>query len=378
MSSNKILNMEEKIKIFVDCHIFDKNFEGTRTYITGLYQELIKDNSKTFYFAAKNTAILEEVFGTAENVKYLELAHKNKFYRLLVDIPKLIKANNIQYAHFQYIVPPIKYCKYINTIHDLLFLEYPQYFPWMYRVKNKFLFKWSVKHSDIIFTVSEYSKQQIQRLFNIDNVVITPNAVNDVFFAEYNKETIKLSVAKKYKIEDYFIYISRWEPRKNHNFLLEVFVENNYYRDFFLVLVGKRDLINKKFNNLYNSLPESIKNKIIILENLSFDDLQLLVKGAEVSIYPSIAEGFGIPILEAAAAGIPSLYSNRTAMKDFSFLHDNGFDPFDKNDLNEKIKINLNKGKKMNNVEIIKEKYNWKYSALLFLEELNNNSSKTK
>jgi len=362
--------MEEKTRIFVDCHIFDKNFEGTGTYITGLYQELIKDKNIIYFFAAKNTSILKETFGNHENVNYIKLKSKNKFYRLLIDIPKLIKRNNIDYAHFQYIVPPIKYCKYINTIHDLLFIEYPQYFPWLYRVKNKFLFKYSAKLSDIILTVSPYSKQQIQEKFNIKKIAITPNAVNNVFFETYDKETIKLKVKNKYEIDNYFIYVSRWEPRKNHHFLLKVFLENNYYEFFFLVLIGKRDLPNNKFERLYNSLPNSIKKKIIILEDVDFNDIQLLVKGAALSIYPSIAEGFGIPPLEAAAAQIPSLYAHTTAMKDFSFLHNSEFDPFNKLDLQQKIKIKL-KENTQNYSEIIKQKYNWEKSAQNFVKEIN-------
>lgn len=370
--------MEEKVKIFVDCHIFDKNFEGTRTYITGLYQELIKDKSKIYFFAANNVAILELVIGNQENVKFLELKSNNKFYRLLIEIPKLIKQNNIDYAHFQYIVPPIKNCKYINTIHDLLFLEYPKYFPWTYRIKNKFLFKYSAKRSDIILTVSDYSKDQIQKYFNINTVGITPNAVDDAFFEEYNKEKVKLKIREKYHIEDYFIYVSRWELRKNHHFLLEVFIENKYYHDFFLVLIGKRDLPNNRFDIVYNSLPESIQKKIIILEKVNFEDLQLFIKGASLSIYPSIAEGFGIPPLEAAAAGIPSLYSNTTAMKDFIFLHDSEFDPFDKSDLNQKITFKLKQKTQINYSETIKKKYNWKKSALNFVSELNSDIQKTK
>ena len=370
--------MEVRIKIFVDCHIFDKNFEGTRTYITGLYQELIKDKRIDFFFAAENIEILRETFGNNSNVNYLKLYSKNKFYRLLFDIPKLIKKNKIDYAHFQYIVPPVKYCKYINTIHDLLFLEYPEYFPWLYRVKNKFLFRESAKLSNIVFTVSEYSKEQIQKRFGIQNVSITPNAVNDVFFEKFDKEVIKAKVKVSFNLEDYFIYVSRWELRKNHHFLLEVFVENKFYNNFSLVLVGKKDLPNPKFDKLYESLPISIKEKIVILEKVDFEQLQLLIRGARLSIYPSIAEGFGIPPLEAAATGITSLYANRTAMVDSNFLKNREFDPFDKIDLKEKIELKLKNNESIDYSELIKENYNWKKSAFNYLRALTKPTTKYK
>ena len=181
----------KKTKIFVDCHVFDGNFQGTTTYLKGLYTELLKDKTKQFYFGASNTAFLETIFGTHENLTYLAYKAKNKFYRLLFDIPRIIKNNKIDFAHFQYVIPPIKTCKYIVTIHDVLFLDFPEYFPLSYRIKNKFLFKTSAKHSDIVLSVSDYSKQQIQKNFGIKKVTITPNAVDPVILKHMIKKTSK-------------------------------------------------------------------------------------------------------------------------------------------------------------------------------------------
>ena len=90
--------------------------------------------------------------------------------------------HNIDYAHFQYVIPPIKKCKYIVTIHDVLFLDFPQYFPFLYRLKNNLLFKYSAKKSDIVLTVSQYSKERIEMHFNINDVKIIPNAVDLTYF----------------------------------------------------------------------------------------------------------------------------------------------------------------------------------------------------
>ena len=151
------------VNLFVDCHVFDGNLQGTTTYLKGLYQELINDKSKNFFLAAHNIENLQSIFGIHENVIYLQYSSKNKFVRLLFDIPKLIRQNKIDYAHFQYIVPPTKSCKYIVTIHDVLFLDFPQYFPLFYRIKNKLFFKYSANKSDIVLTVSQYSKEKIEK-----------------------------------------------------------------------------------------------------------------------------------------------------------------------------------------------------------------------
>ena len=78
----------QKTKIFVDCHVFDGNFQGTTTYLKGLYSELLKDKRQQFFFGATNTAFLETIFGKHDNLTYVSYKAKNKYYRLSIDIPE--------------------------------------------------------------------------------------------------------------------------------------------------------------------------------------------------------------------------------------------------------------------------------------------------
>ncbi len=182
----------------MDCHVFDGSFQGTTTYLKGIYSEFISDKGFHFFLVSNDKDELKNVFGRHKNVTYLEFKFKNKYLRLLYDIPSIIKKNNIDFAHFQYIVPPIKLCRYIVTVHDIIFIDYPQYFPLSYRIKNKFLFKWSALSSDIVLTVSEFSKSQINKHFDIKDVTVTHNAVDPVFFEHYDKISIKKQINNKY------------------------------------------------------------------------------------------------------------------------------------------------------------------------------------
>lgn len=358
--------INNKSTFFVDCHVFDGNLQGTTSYIKGLYQELINDKSNTFFLAAFDVENLQTVFGTHENVFYLKYKSKNKYIRLLFDVPKLIKINAIDYAHFQYIVPPIKKCKYIVTIHDVLFLDFPVYFPLFYKIKNKLLFKASAKYSDVVLTVSEYSKKQIEKHFNISKITITPNAIDPVYFQTYDKTIIKELVKEKFKATNYFIYVSRWEPRKNHDRLLKAFVENNYYKNYNLVFVGDKAIENKQYNDYYTTLPKEIKASIFNFNKVNFQDLLLLVRGADLSIYPSIAEGFGIPPLESLAANVPTICSNTTAMSDFDFFDTCFFNPLDLEDLKSKIQIGLNDTQVFQKRDAMQSKFSWKEAAEQF------------
>lgn len=362
--------MPKPLNIFVDCHVFDGSFQGTTTYLKGMYLEMLKDKSLNYYFAANDVQKIRSVFGEHDNVHYLKYSSHNKFYRLLIDIPRLIKANKIDFAHFQYIVPPIKNCRYINTIHDVLFLDYPNYFPLSYQIKNKWLFKWSAKKSDINLTVSEFSKLRIQKHFGLQDILITPNAVDPIYYESYDKAVFKQKVKQSYGLDRYWLYISRWEPRKNHDTLLKVFVENQFYKTFSLVFIGDKSIENNAYNAYYEALSEEIKSKILTLNKVDFQQLLTILRGADLSVYPTHAEGFGIPPLESIAAGIPTACSNTTAMQDFTFLKKNQFDPAEKENMATVIKQTLAENLDISIVEHLKMQYDWELSAQILLNAI--------
>jgi len=364
--------LNDKTKIFVDCHVFDKGFQGTTTYIQGLYLELIKDKNKSFYLASSNSERLKEIFGDHENIIYIQYKSTNAYIRLLFEIPLIIFRNKIDFAHFQYRVPPIKLCKYIVTTHDVLFEDFPKDFPILNRLESFINYKMSAKVSDIILTVSEYSKKQIEKHLKVKDVIVMPNGVDSVFFDDYNKNEIKEKVKATFGISDYLIYVSRWEPRKNHHLILKTYIKLKLYEKYSLVFIGNDTFKNKEYDSIYNQLNDKIKDKILILKRIDFSEMLLLLRGANVALYPSRAEGFGIPPLESVAAKIPTICSNATAMSDFTFFENYFFDPNSEKDFEDKLVMVLKK----NDVniqtkrQVIKEKYNWVIAAEIFNKAL--------
>lgn len=362
------------IAIFVDCHVFDIGFQGTRTYIQGLYLELIKSEKFEFYFAAQNIQNLKAIFGDASNVHYLEYKSHNKYFRLLFDIPRLIKKNKIDYAHFQYRVPPIKFCKYIVSIHDILFLDFPEYFPKLNSLMNQILYSYSGRKSEIVLTGSYFSKERLEKHFKLNNVFVQVYGVEDVFFEHYNKDEIVKQVKEKYAIANYIIYISRHEPRKNHYLLLKAFIELKLYQKHDLLLIGDVTFRDSKFDDLIEALEPNIKSKIKLLNKVEFNEMIRLLRGAEVAIYPSIGEGFGLPPLESVAAQVPTICSNTTSMAEFTFFEDDFINPLDIEDIKRKLLHMLENPDKKRLIELatfVKQKYNWNESATTFTEIIN-------
>lgn len=363
-----------KAKIFVDCHVFDKEFQGTQTYITGLYLELLKHKKIHFFLAAYDIKKLKAVFGTHSNVTYVKYSSKNAVIRLLFLLPYLIKKHKIEYAHFQYRVPPIKFCKYILTIHDVLFQDFPEYFSTLNKRQSFLTYKFSAKISDYLFTVSAYSKNRIENHLNVKGVIVHPNGVQAVFFEPYDKAALQKEVQLNYQLKDYIIFVSRWEPRKNHLLLLKAFVEQELYKKCDLVFVGDNKNRDVAYLKYYTPLSLDIKEKIKSFENVPFEELLLLIRGAKLSVYPSSAEGFGIPPLETVAAKIPTICTNETAMSDFVFLADNLVSLKDENAFQQKISNAIHHPEQEDSLvkkaTFVKDNYNWELTAEKYLTAL--------
>jgi glycosyltransferase involved in cell wall biosynthesis len=358
-------------KIFVDCHVFDYGFQGTRTYIQGLYLELIKNKEFDFYFAATDVENLKSVFGEANNIFYIQYKLKSKFFRLLFDIPAIIKKHKIDYAHFQYIVPPIKNCKYITSTHDVLFLDFPDYFPKLNSLKNKILYGYSAKKSDIILTGSKFSKASIEHHFGIKNVHVTVYGVEDIFYQAYNKAQVQAEVRDKFGYTNTIIYISRHEPRKNHYRLLQSFIDLKLYENHHLLLIGDITFHDDNFDKLLANVPKEIKNKVILLNKVEYKNMLLLLRAASLSIYPSIAEGFGLPPLESVAAKVPTLCSNKTSMGEFEFFGEDFINPYDLNEMKSKISsklLHIDFKRQEELSKFVADNYSWEIAANSVLE----------
>lgn len=133
-------------------------------------------------------------------------------------------------------------------------------------------------------------------------------------------------------------------------------------------MIGTPDLKYTSFQTYYNGLVESIKSSIMI-KSVSFPDLVGLYQNASLFVFLSLAEGFGIPPLEAIEYGCPVLCSNATSMREFGLPHDMTFNPNDKEEMVTKMKRMLEKPIRIDKAEI-NRKFNWKHSADILYNEL--------
>lgn len=335
------MSNKKKTRIFIEAHCFDNEHQGIRAYIKRLYFALNKSSDDLeYYFAANDIENLKKEFGDLKNSRFLKYRTKNRFVRLVFEIPFLIKKNKIDLAHFQYISPFFKACKYIVTTHDVLFLDYTEDFSLLYRWSRKYLFKRSIEKADIRLTVSEYSLSRLVYHFNLPSktIYITPNGIDNNFAFNTEKKTSQEYIKKNYNIQKFLLFVSRFEPRKNHFNVLKAFYEMRLWqKGYFLVLLGHKSIQTAAFTNYFKKLTKEATDKIFFSVKINDQELHHFYKACEVLIYPSKAEGFGLPPIEAGAIGVPVICSNTTAMKDFTFFEENHIDPNNYDLLKERI-----------------------------------------
>lgn len=362
--------MKTGIRIFVDAHVFDGEFQGTRTFIRGIYSILGQKPGIQLYFGANDIENLKKNFPQNENTGFIQYKTSSGLARLMFEIPSIIKKYRIDFAHFQYFVPPVRNCKFIVTTHDVIFNEYPEEFSWWYRVRKNFLYRISALRADIITTVSGYSKKSIQKYLGIRSkeIYITPNGVGSHFFEEGDRKRSQQFIMQNYGLEKLILYVSRIEPRKNHALLLKAFLELELYqRGYYLVLLGHETTRTPEFDRIMDRLPAEIKKFIWINGDVSDEVLVEFYRAATVFVYPSKAEGFGIPPLEAAALKTPVLCSCTSAMDDFDFFGEDLFDPLNYDEFKKKLRNAIDaphdEAYLRNLSELIRQNYTWERSA---------------
>jgi glycosyltransferase involved in cell wall biosynthesis len=298
-------------KILVDGHCIDDIAQGSVTYVTELYKSL-EDPTIEVLFCNHSEANFEKYFGGKTNIKYVPV-HSSGRFRRFSELNNLVEKYKADYLHFQYTAPLQKKCKWVDTLHDILFLEMRQYFPLSYIVPRAIAFWLAAKRSDIIITGSEHSKRSIESYFNIK--------CDKVKSLSYGVPCLSSCSDPVDQLVDksYFLYVSRVEPRKNHIALIrsfEKYIEKG--NDCYLVLVGATSILPAEFNEISGRLGD----RLVMLKGISGEQLSWLYSNCLGHIYPSRGEGFGFPVLESLSLGVPTASSMNTSLSAFESLVD--------------------------------------------------------
>lgn len=288
-----------------------------------LYSSLLEKENLFFKFPHKSNGdlvsnkILQWLWREESVVDDLLKDKVEVFHGLTGQLPKGIKQSGI---------------KSIVTIHDLIFFPHPE---WYSRI-DVFLYKKkffrTIKEADIIIAISECTKRDIIRYGNVDErkIEVIYQSYNPIFSQEISQDE-KQKVKQKYSLPEKFILnVGTIERRKNALLAVKALKEiilNNPKTEEHLVIVGRKTSYAKEIEHYIEQ--NGLTDRVHIINGVLFDELKVLYSLADLFVYPSIYEGFGIPIIEAIANRLPVVACKGSCLEEAGGEHSLYVEPTD-------------------------------------------------
>lgn len=305
----------KRIRLGVDFHVWDDLFQGSRSHILGLYRAAIPLAPEIdFVFFLDDTTGLRQAHPefSAPHVTLVRMPKRPGPLRLGLQLPWLQWRHQLDLLHMQYKLPLIPVGRYVCTIHDVLFETHPQYFEPAFARQMHHFCTLAARRSALLLTVSDYSRQALARQYGLDPAAIrvTHNAVDHLRFYPGSDGA---EVVRSLGLEPgrYLLTVGRLEPRKNHVTLLKAYAALTAPAPP-LAIVGQRDFRHDAVFETITAL--GLQDRVRVLENVSDAQLPAVLRHAQLFVYPTHAEGFGMPVLEAMASGVPVITSNTTSL----------------------------------------------------------------
>lgn len=286
------------MKVVVNARFLTQPITGVQRFAIEISKILKKHLQNDIIFVAPKDIINWEIASELD-VKIIG-THKSHIWEQ-IDLRRFLIKNNSPLLLNLCNTAPLFYRNNVITIHDIAFEVYPQTYSKKFLLVYKFLIPKLAHSAKKIITVSEFSKSEIMKYYNIpnDKIEVIYNAVSTEFQEIGNGNLRK---------ERYFLTVSSLNYRKNLKLVLKAFtILNNTEKNVRLYVVG--DLDNKSFSK-YNLHEFETNNKIIFLGRLSDEKLMEYYSNSLAFIYPSLYEGFGIPPLEAQRCKAPVIVSD--------------------------------------------------------------------
>lgn len=299
----------------VDFHVWDGIFQGSRSHLLGIYTEAIRQAPEIdFIFFLDGVESLREAHEEFRrpNVRLVHMPHRSAPVRLLAQLPWLQWRHGIDLLHMQYRLPFIRVGPCACTVHDLLFETHPQFFPKGFVRQSRITYRIAVRNAALLFAVSQFSKGELTRLYGVDadRIAVTYNGVDrSRFYPGPGGEDVVAALGLE--PGNYLLTVGRLEPRKNHTTLVKAYAGLGPSAPR-LVIVGQRDF---HFDGVLQTIRDlGLSDRVLLLENVRDEVLPAVMRHAMVFVYPAFAEGFGMPVAEAMASGVPVITSNTTSL----------------------------------------------------------------
>jgi glycosyltransferase involved in cell wall biosynthesis len=321
------------MRFAVDAHAIGRHLTGNEVYVRSLLRAFAEIDRHSEFLAYISEPGAEKWIPERFEVRQVA---SNPYTRLGWDLARLTRSDRPDLIHVQYTAPLMGQVPVVVTVHDVSFLEHPEYFTVVRRSQLRYTVSRTVKRAARILTVSEFSRDAILRAYDIppDRVRVIPNAANPDFRV-IGRERAQHAVRRKLAFSGPFVLsVGDLQPRKNQIGLIEAFsglLRTHPQLQHHLVLTGKETWFTPKVREAART--SGFADRIHFTGFVEDSELLELYNACELFVFPSFYEGFGLPILEAMACGRAVACSNTSAMPEVADGAGILFDPHSTRDM---------------------------------------------
>ena len=298
----------------VDAHAIGRNLTGNEVYVRSLLQAFSALERDSTFLAYVSEA------GAAATVPSPILTRQiagNPFLRLGLDFARKLRQDRPSLLHVQYTAPLRCPVPTVVTVHDVSFLQHPEYFPWWRAAQLRITVARSVRQAARVTTISNFTRHTISEAYGISPHLISviPAAANP-FFRVANRARAVRRVEDRFGFaQPYVLTVGDLQPRKNHVRLIEAFARflaANPASRHHLVIAGKDTWYGDRVRQAVAR--SGVANRIHLIGFVSDEELLNLYNACDCFAFPSLYEGFGLPLLEAMACGRAVICSDTSSI----------------------------------------------------------------
>jgi glycosyltransferase involved in cell wall biosynthesis len=313
------------MRIGIDAKVMSLQAGGTGRAALNLVRSCLQEAEKHYpamefvLFTGPRTS-LDGLQGPNWRVDRRFHAIDSSLMRLLFYIPTALREQRIDLFHgLDHIGIPLtrKVGTYITAIHDVIPLLWPRFFTLRHRLVVALAARRVRQQADLIIAPSAATKADIVRRLHIapERVTVIPLGCEPRFHPVVDARHLA-SVRQKYGLPArYLLCVSTLEPRKNLPVLLQAYAllrAERHHEDLKLVIAGRKGWLYQDIFAMVTAL--DLQQDVVFTGFVDDEDLPDLYRGARLFVFPSLYEGFGLPILEAMASGVPVIASNTSSM----------------------------------------------------------------
>lgn len=316
------------MRFAVDAHAIGRHLTGNEVYIRSLLGAFSEIDRRSEFITYVSEPEAEQLIPRRFQIRRVS---SNPYSRLGWDLGRHVRVDQPDLIHIQYNAPLFMKAPIVVTVHDVSFLEHPEYFPAVRRSQLRLTVARTIKRAARIITVSEFSRSAILHAYDIpaSKITVVPNAANPEFRV-IGREQARQSARDSLGFDAPFILsVGDLQPRKNHIGLIAAFgklLTDQPQLKHHLVLTGQETWFTPKVRSAARE--SGFASRIHFTGFVTDADLLQLYNACDCFVFPSFYEGFGLPILEAMACGRAVACSSTSAMPEVADGAGLLFDPY--------------------------------------------------